>query len=108
MLRLMFLAFGRAGIADFSTESAQTRREVAASRHQPCRERAEIRAIAIHLDATRHLLDIFLMQTFRCAMFARSGARVTSIDTGLVFFVWHICSPVCYFLISPQVSISLP
>jgi hypothetical protein len=94
MLRLVFRGFGGAGVADFRAKRAEPGREVTASGHEPGGERAKIGAIAIEFDATRHLLHIFFVQTFRCAVFTGRRAGATGIDTALVFLVWHMFPPV--------------
>ena len=64
MLRLVFRALGGAGVADFSAKRTDPGRELATSRHEPGGESANIRAVTIQFDATRHFLHIFFVQAF--------------------------------------------
>src|SRR2546423_6676625 len=89
MLRIILLAFFCARLADLCAKRTKSRCEITAARHQPHRKGADVRAVAIELDATSHLLYILLVQAFRRAMFARYRAGNTRVDTTLVFFVWH-------------------
>jgi hypothetical protein len=109
MLCLVFPAFGRTSVAHFRAKRAEPGGEFTSPRHESRRERAEIAAIAIQFDATRHPLHLLLAQAFGGAAFACRRACVTRVNTALVFFVWRIYSSALgYFLISPQVTMSLP
>ena len=55
MLRVVLGALGGTGIAYFRAQCAEPGGEIAASRHEPGGQRAEIGAIAIQFDAARHL-----------------------------------------------------
>ncbi len=94
MLRLMLPALAPAGIADFCAKGADSRREFTPARHESCRERANVRAIAIELDAAGHHFDVLLVQALGRAMFARRRAGVAGVDT-----LWYFSCAMFFFFL---------
>lgn len=89
MIQVVLAALLTAGFAHVGAKRADLLGELRASGHLTHGERTNIGAIAIQLDATRHHLDIILVQTGHGAMFARLHALVAGFDTIFVFFVGH-------------------
>jgi hypothetical protein len=89
MLRVVFCAFLAARFTNFSADAADRGGKLRTARHQACCSRADRGAGAIQLDATRHHLYVLLLQAFRRAIFASNHAVSTSVNTALIFFVWH-------------------
>ena len=85
----MLCAFLAAGIAHVGADSTQGCGEFAAACHIAGRHAADLRAVHIERDAARHHFYIIFRQAGGRAMIARSGARITRIDTFLELFVRH-------------------
>jgi hypothetical protein len=93
MIHLVLATFLATGVAHLGAELANFLRELRAARHLSHRERADIGATAIQLDASNQLRDFAFMQTRRCTVLAGLHALMTGFDAVLVFFVGHGFSP---------------
>jgi hypothetical protein len=90
MLGIVLLALGGTGVADLCAKAAEPHGEFTAARHEPHRKSADICAIAVELDATRHHLYVLLVQAFGCAVLASDRAGNARMDATLVFLMRHI------------------
>ena len=87
MLGIVLCTFLCARIAGVSANRANPGRELTSAGHQPYGQRAEVGAIAVELDATRHHLYVLLVQAFGCAMLASDRAGDAGMDATLVFLM---------------------
>ena len=95
MLVVVLRTFLCARIADLGADRAEPGRELTSAGHEPNGERAEVGAIAVELDATRHHLYVLLVQAFGCAMLASDRAGDARMDATLVFLIGHIFLSPC-------------
>jgi hypothetical protein len=86
MLSFVLRALGGARLADFCAQRTEPGSQITAARHHPHRKSADIRAVAIELDAASHFIYILLVQASHRAMLACRRACVTSINAALIFF----------------------
>lgn len=80
--------------------------ELAAARHEACREPANLRAIHIECDALAHHLDIILTQACTCTDIARQGAGIAGIDRRLKLLGLHFSLP--FFLVDEGLHFRSP
>jgi hypothetical protein len=89
MIHRVFSALLAARVTDFCAQRANAFREFGAARHLAHRQRTDIRATAVELDAARHHLHFLFVQAGGRAVFARLHALVTGFNTGFIVFVRH-------------------
>jgi hypothetical protein len=87
VIHLVLAAFLTASIAYLRAELADLLSELRSPRHLAHRERADVCATAIQLDASNHRLHLRFVQTLGRAVFARFHALVARFDTVFVFLV---------------------
>lgn len=95
MVHLVLPAFVAAGFANISAKTAEFACHLAASCHIGSRDAADLRAIHVKRNTTRHHLYILLLQAGCGAMVACGRARITSFDTGLKLIDCHGFTPRC-------------
>jgi hypothetical protein len=64
-----------------------------AARHRGCSQRADLGAVHIQGDATRHCPDVLLVQTRRRAVIACNRTGIAGLYAGVKFLLDHIESP---------------
>src|SRR5581483_267093 len=89
VLHVMLGAFVSARLADFRTKRAGLCRKFRAACHETRSHRTDGRARAIQLDATCHHFSIVFLKTRCGALLTSRHARITFVDTALIFFVGH-------------------
>lgn len=92
MLCFVLCTFTGAGITNLRAKCAKLPCKLTPARHKPYRQSADIRAVAVQLDAASHRLYVLLAQASRRAVLARDGASNARVHTTLKFFVWHNAS----------------
>jgi hypothetical protein len=90
VFHLVLATFCSASAADLGTETADFPGEIGAGGHQHGGRAADGGAIPIEGNAADHHFDVVFLQTGAGTMSTGDCAFVTSIDTALVIFVWHI------------------
>jgi len=93
MVHLMLCAFVTAGLADVGASGANGFGVFAATGHRRGRHLADLGAIYVQRDASRHGLDILLLQAGSRAMVASHGAGIAGFDARIEFLVRHFRSP---------------
>lgn len=100
VIMIVLAAFTRAFLTNPGTQCAKFLHEfsgmVIGTRHPRGGHPADICAIPIHLDATRHHLHIILLQTRGSTMFTLLGTSLTRLNAALIFVmhdrsVWMFC-----------------
>tara|TARA_B100001105_G_C22399454_1_gene448590 strand:+ start:804 stop:1118 length:315 start_codon:yes stop_codon:yes gene_type:complete len=80
-------------LADLRAQLAQLLGEVAAPGHVASRQAADCGAVHVQRDASRHHLDVLLLQAGRGAVVTGVSAGVARLDAGLVLLVSHLETP---------------
>jgi hypothetical protein len=86
---LMLAAFIPACLAYISTLATQLLGEFAVARHVASCQSTDGGAIHVECDATRHHLDVLLLQTGCRAVVTRIGASIAGVDAGLMLSMSH-------------------
>ena len=86
----MLRALGGARVANLGAQLAQALRPRAPAAHEGGRQAADVRAVAIEANALHHVLDVGLFQAGRGALFARSRAPLTRLETGTEIVLVHV------------------
>jgi hypothetical protein len=89
MVGVVFLALGRANVADLGAQSADVWDELRPATHERRSCPAQGGAVPIAPNALDHLLDILFTQTSIRTVFTRLSATDTGFDTGFIILVTH-------------------
>jgi hypothetical protein len=98
MIHFVLPAFLTASPTNFRAMLANMLGLFRSSRHERRCESANVRAISIQFDTSRHHFDVLFVQTCRRAMFARRRAFIARLDARFKSFVSHK-----FILLSPKI-----
>ena len=90
MVHLVLRALHAASVASFGAKLADALGKLRATGHFAHRERADIGAAPVELDAAGHHLDVFLVQARGGTVFTGVHALMTRLNAVFVFFVGHV------------------
>lgn len=92
MFQRMLCAFFGAHFTNLGANSPDRVDHFAVARHVRRRQAANLRAVHIQLDATRHLFHIFFREAGHGALIAGIGAIIARLDAGSELFMNHKAS----------------